>query len=326
MSFRSQAIVVQSYGPPSVLALREVEVPDVPAGHVRVRNTRIGVNFHDVYCRSGAYQTLSLPGIPGIEAAGVVEEVGSHAGRWKIGDRVAYVTQTYGAYARHLNVAASMLEPIPADLSDAQVASVLLRGLTVDVLLNGAANVQAGDTLLVQAASGGVGQLLTQWASRLGARVFGTVRDPKQVDLARINGCHEVILQSENVPRRVMQLTDGRGVDVAYDGVGQATLMASLASLAYCAHLVNFGQSSGMPAPLPTTALAARSTTLVRPIVFHYLRHGTERAAMTQRVFQALREGVLKVREPREFPLANAADSHALIEREGASSPILLAP
>ncbi len=171
----AQAVVIEQYGGPEVLQLKQVDVPAPGAGQVRIKHTRIGVNFHDVYVRSGLYKTLPLPGTPGIEAVGVIEECGANVDRWKVGDRIAYVTGGYGVYASERLMNAAELLHVPDDISDTVAASALLRGLTVEMLLRRVHNFQPGDWVLVQAAAGGVGQLLCQWASHIGARVIGTV-------------------------------------------------------------------------------------------------------------------------------------------------------
>ena len=176
----AQAVVIEQYGGPEVLKIKEVPVGPPRANEVRLRHTSIGVNFHDVYVRSGLYKTLQLPGIPGIEATGVVTECGSAVTRWKVGERVAYVTGAYGVYASERVIDAAQLLRIPAGVSDEVAASALLRGLTVEMLLRRVHHLTPGSWILVQAAAGGVGQLLSQWASHMGATVIGTVADDEQ--------------------------------------------------------------------------------------------------------------------------------------------------
>lgn len=323
----TQAIVIEQYGGPEVLQVQDVPVAGPDDGQVKLLQTRIGVNFHDVYVRSGLYRTLALPGIPGIEAAGTVIELGSRVTRWKVGDRVAYVTGAYGVYARERLIDADMLLPVPDDVSDATAASVLLRGMTVDMLVNRVHKVLRGDIVLVQAAGGGVGQMLCQWLTHLGAMVIGTAGGDNQERRARMAGCQHVIrYREQSVAEEVRKLTDGRGVDVAYDGVGKDTFQESLASLAYLGHLVNFGQASGMVPPIEVAGLAAKSNSLSRPIIFHYVRNSESRRQMTESVFAALLQGWLSVDAPREFALVDAPESHREIESSGASKPLLLLP
>lgn len=321
------AIVIDTYGGPEVLRLKQVEVGTPEPDQVRIRHTRIGVNFHDVYVRSGLYKTLALPGTPGIEAAGEVLECGSAACGFRPGDRVAYVTGTYGVYASERLIDARLLMRVPEDLTDTVVASALLRGLTVDMLLMRVHRVTPGMRILVQAAAGGVGQLLCQWASHIGAEVIGTVADDAQAQLAKDAGCHHLVyFRQEDVAERVLAFTDGQGVAVAYDGVGKDSFAGSLKSLGMLGHLVNFGQASGAVAPFEVSSLAAKSNSLTRPIVFHHVADDVRRAAMAASVFDALRQGWLRVRPPREFALADAAESHRMIEATGASTPLLLVP
>ena len=323
----AQAVVIEAYGGPEVLQVKQVAVGNPGPTQVRLRHTRIGVNFHDVYVRSGLYKTLTLPGIPGIEAAGVVEECGREATRWKPGDRVAYVTGAYGVYASERLIDEAELLRVPEGVSDASAASALLRGLTVEMLLNRVHQVKSGMWILVQAAAGGVGQLLCQWASHIGAHVIGTVADEDQAALATAAGCqHRINFRRENVAGRVREITEGRGVAVAYDGVGKESFSGSLDALDFFGHLVNFGQASGAVPAFEVSRLAARSNTVSRPIIFHYVREARMRQEMSANVFAGLNEGWLKVNAPREFALSEAAESHRVIESQGASVPLLLVP
>lgn len=323
----AQAVVIEQYGGPEVMQVKEVRVDAPGPGQVRLQHTRIGVNFHDVYVRSGLYKTLQLPGTPGIEAAGVVTECGPGVTRWKVGDRVAYVTGAYGVYASERLIDETLLLRVPAGVTDEVAASALLRGLTVEMLLRRVHHVKPGSWVLVQAAAGGVGQLLCQWASHIGAKLIGTVVDDTQAAVATAAGCHHTInSKTEDVVQRVRDITQGQGVAVAYDGVGKDTFAGSLAALDFCGHLVNFGQASGSVPPFEVSALAARSSSISRPIIFHYVRDAAQREEMAANVFQALEGGWLKVRSARTFPLADAAESHRVIEAAGATIPLVLVP
>ncbi|MDR2296886.1 MAG: quinone oxidoreductase [Comamonas sp.] len=325
-----QAIVMTEYGGPEVLQIASVVSPPLAAGQVLVRNTRVGVNFHDIYVRSGLYKTLALPGTPGIEAVGVVAEVGEGVSRFKVGDRVCYVSAAYAIYAAERVIAADELIAVPDDLSDALVASSLLRGLTADALLHRVAQVGQGARILVQAAGGGMGQILSQWATQLGAMVIGTAGSDATARKADQSGCVEVIryrgADAEDVAARVMEITHGEGVDVAYDGVGRDSFDGSLASLTLGGQLVMYGQSSGPVAPLEIARLAARSNSVSRPMVFHFVKKARERDAMAARVFEALRKKHFRMGEPLEFALADAAAAHRELEAHGALRPILLVP
>ncbi|MDB5956764.1 quinone oxidoreductase [Ramlibacter sp.] len=320
-----QAILLEEYGGPEVLRPREITVAAPGPGEVRLRQTWIGVNFHDVYVRTGQYRTLTPPGIPGIEAVGVIEQVGTGVDGLRVGDRVGYVTRAYGCYASERLLPARIAVPLPPHVDDRTAASVLLKGLTVEMLVQRVHRIAPGEWVLVQAAAGGVGQLLVQWARQLGARVIGTVGSQPKVQLARAAGCEQVILyREEDVAARVAEITGGRGVDVVYDGVGHDSFAGSLASLAMCAHLVNFGQASGPVPPLALSDLQARSTTVSRPVVFHYAAQPGALQAMSAALFDALARGWLRVPAAIEFPLAEAAAAHALLEARSASRPIIL--
>ncbi|MEJ8837218.1 quinone oxidoreductase family protein [Ramlibacter sp. AN1133] len=321
----AEAILVREYGGPEVLQADSVDVGEPGEGELRLRQTFAGVNFHDVYVRSGLYRTLTPPGVPGIEAVGVVEQVGPGVEGWRPGDRVAYATRSYGCYASERLLPARIALKLPDAIDDRTAAAVLLKGLTVDMLVHRVHRIAPGQWVLVQAAAGGVGQLLAQWATHLGARVIGTVGSPEKVEIARAAGCSEVILyREEDVAARVAAITQGRGVDVAYDGVGRDSFAGSLGSLAMCAHLVNFGQASGPVPPVAMSELQARSTTLSRPVVFHYAAQREALQAMAQSLFGALAGGWLKVEAPIEFPLADAAAAHALLESRAATRGIVL--
>lgn len=323
----TQAIVIEQYGAPEVMALRDIETGTPGPGQVLLKHTAIGVNFHDVYVRSGLYRTLSLPGTPGIEAAGVVQACGAGVTSLRPGDRVAYVSGAYGVYAGERLIDAALLLPLPEGVADEVAAAVLLRALTADMLLQRVHRVRWGDWVLVQAAAGGVGQLLVRWAVHLGAQVIGTVAHPGQAEAARRAGCTLVLdSRRDDVAQRVLQATGGDGVVVAYDGVGRETFETSLDALGFCGHLVAFGQASGPVPAFEVSRLATRSLSLTRPIIFHHLRERTVREAMAARVFAALHSGVIGVAAPRRFALADAAAAHRVLEAEGATTPLLLMP
>ena len=222
----AEAIIQHETGGPHVLRIEGIAVGAPGPGELRVRQTAIGVNFHDVYVRSGLYRTLPLPGIPGIEAAGIVEEVGAGVSGFVAGDRIAYVTARYGAYASERLLPAELAVRLPPGVADDLAATVLLKGLTAEMLLRQVHRVQPGDRILVQAAAGGVGRLLCQWAAHLGATVIGTAGSEEKAELARNAGCQHVILYRRvNFVEQVREITGGRGVDVVYDLVGKDTFL-----------------------------------------------------------------------------------------------------
>lgn len=292
-----------------------------------MRQTAVGVNFHDVYVRSGLYRTLPLPGVPGIEAAGIVEEVGDGVSGFAAGDRVAYITARYGAYASDRLLPAELAVHLPQGIAENLAATVLLKGLTAEILLRQVHRVQLGDLILVHAAAGGVGRLLCQWAAHIGATVIGTVGSEEKAELARSSGCEHVILyRRENFVERVREITGGRGVDVVYDSVGKDTFQGSLDVLATFGHLVNFGQSSGNVGPFEVARLSKGSNSLSRPMVFHYVAHRERLEAMATALFDALSQGVLKAEPGKAFPLSQAAAAHEELESRRAPGPLLLVP
>ncbi|MEC8879176.1 MAG: quinone oxidoreductase [Pseudomonadota bacterium] len=321
------AMIMHEAGGPQVLRPETVTVGEPGPGQVRLKQTAIGVNFHDIYVRSGLYQTLTLPGIPGLEAAGVVEAVGEGVTAFAAGDRVAYTSGNYGAYADQRLIDAGRLVRLPDDIDDVLVAGMMVRGLTARILLTDVFPVREGSIILVQAAAGGVGQLLCQWARHLGATVIGTVGSQDKAERARRHGCHHVILDREqNVVDTVKQLTDGRGVDVAYDSVGKDTFYDSLACLAPRGHLVNFGQSSGPVEPLAMPRLAAGSFTVVRPMLGHYTADPADRDAAADAFFQALRDGILTPDDPVRYALQDVGQAHDDMEARRTHGAVVLMP
>ena len=290
----ARAIVMRAPGGPEVLKVENVDVGQPGPGQARLRQTAAGVNFHDIYVRTGLYKTLTLPGIPGLEAVGVVEAIGAGVDQVKVGDRVGCLTATYGGYAEARLVDAELLIKLPAAVDDHTAAATLLRGLTAQMLAHHVHKIGAGQTVLVHAASGGVGRLLCQWAHHAGATVIGTVGSEEKARSARDNGCDHVILyRTENFVERVQAITGGRGVDVAYDSVGKDTFMGSMTCLARLGHMVNFGQSSGPVDPVPMSLLFQKSNSVTRPNLFHYIADRSRRDEMAASLFRALADGVV---------------------------------
>jgi NADPH2:quinone reductase len=323
----AQAIILREHGGPEVLQPTQVVVRPPGYGEILVRQTAIGVNFHDIYVRNGLYKSLLLPGTPGIEGVGVIEAVGGGAAGLRVGDRIAYVSPGYGAYASRRLLPANLALRIPTEASDQAVASSLVRGLTVQMLTRDVHKLRRGDTILVHAAASGVGRQLTEWASHLGATVIGTVGSPERVDIARKAGCQEVILyRDESFKTRVREITFGRGVDVAYDSVGKDTFSGSLDCLAVRGHLVNFGQSSGAVEPFEVSRLAARSNTVSRPILFHYIGRRAQLEALAKSFFDALVSGIITSPAPVIFSLADAASAHRTLAARTVHGPVIMVP
>ena len=321
----SRAIQVQQVGDASVLRFEEVKVPPPAAGEVQLRHTAIGVNFIDVYHRTGLYP-MPLPFIPGQEGAGVVTALGEGVSGLKVGQRVAYAGLT-GAYSELRNAKAERLIVLPDEVSDVTAASIMLKGMTAEALLRRVRPLRKGDSLLFHAAAGGVGLLATQWARHLGANVIGAVGSRYKVELAEPH-CHHVVCLSDGPwVERVRQLAGGLGVAVVYDSVGKDTLLHSLDALAPRGMLVSFGQSSGKPPPLDVVALGGlRSLFLTRPSLFAYISTRAELEESAAALFEVVRAGVVKVSPPTVVPLAEAAEAHRALEGRQTSGSVVLIP
>ena len=318
------AILVRKPGGPEQLVLEEVEVGDPGPGQARLRQTAVGLNFIDVYHRSGLYPQPG-PFIPGVEGAGMVESVGPGVKGLKAGDRVAYAGPI-GGYADTRLIAADRLVKLPDDISDEQAAAMMLQGMTVDMLIRSVWPLHAGDTILIHAAAGGVGLIMCQWASALGATVIGAVSSEEKAELARANGCHHPIIYSQqDFVAEVERLTGGKKLPVVYDSVGRDTFVRSLDCLQKRGLMVSFGQASGAVEPFSPLLLAQKgSLYLTRPTLFDYIstREELERSAAS--LFDAVRTGKLKVDIGQRFPLSEAAEAHRALEaRKTIGSTIL---
>ncbi len=321
------AVVLDAYGGADRLRWRQIEVPPPGPGEVRLRQTAIGVNFIDIYCRTGSFDLVRPPGILGMEAAGIVHDVGAGVSDFAPGDRVGYAGPPPGAYAELRTLAAGMLVPLPADLPDEMAAAVLLKGISAEFLLHRVHPVCQGEVVLVYAAAGGVGQLLCQWASVLGAVVIGVVGSRAKAAVAREAGCaHVIVSAEEDIAARVIALTGGRGADVVYDAVGRDSFAASYAALATCGHLVSFGQASGPISPIDIAAYAGKSATVSRPNYGHYTDTPQKLRAITANLFRALRSGTLRPAIDRRLPLRSAADAHRALESRQTTGAIVLLP
>ena len=324
----NQAIRVETFGGPGELRLAEVADATPGPGEVHIRQTHIGVNYIDVYFRTGLYRPAQMPFTPGLEAAGEVLAVGDGVTALAPGQRVAYVGGPPGAYARDRVISADRVVALPAAIASDQAAAMMLKGMTAHMLLERVHAVGPGDRVLIHAAAGGVGLLLCQWAHSLGATVIGTVGSPEKAEQARAHGCHHPVLyREESVSERVHSLTGGEGVQVVYDSVGADTLTASLACLAKRGLLVNFGQSSGAPPAIEVGQLAAGgSLFLTRPSLFDYIGTPTELQAAADALFARVAAGDLQIRIDSEWPLAEAAAAHQRLESRQSSGSIILRP
>ena len=320
------AIRFATVGGADVLRYDSVEVGDPGPGDVRVRHTAIGINFIDVYHRNGLYP-VPLPCGIGLEAAGVVEAVGSGVVDFAEGDRVGYGLGPIGAYSTRRIIAADMLVPLPGLISDDVAAAAMLKGGTTEFLVERCAKVEAGQTVLVHAAAGGVGQLLVQWLRATGARIIATAGTSDKATIAREAGADEVILYRDtDVAAAVADLTDGVGVDVVFDGVGRDTWAGSLKSLRRRGLLVCYGNASG-PVPPVDLGILARSGSLfvTRPTMFDYYTTKDDRRTGWGKLFDRIIDGSLTVTIGQRFALADAAAAHRALEaRETTGSTILL--
>jgi NADPH2:quinone reductase len=319
-----RAIVVHQPGGPEQLVWEDVEVGDPGPGQVRLRQNAVGLNFIDVYHRTGLYPQ-SLPFTPGVEGAGVVEQIGPGVEGLAEGDRVAYAGPV-GGYAEARLIAADRLVRLPDDISFDQAAAMLLQGLTADMLLRGVRQVRDGDTILVHAAAGGVGLILCQWASALGATVIGTVSSDAKAELARAHGCHHPIVYTrQDFVVEVDRLTGGAKLPVVYDSVGRDTFLKSLDCLQRRGLMVSFGQSSGPVEPFAPGLLAQKgSLFLTRPTMFDYVRERGDLERSAEALFDAVRSGKVTVDIRQRFPLAEAAEAHRALEARKTSGSTIL--
>jgi len=321
-----KAIRIRESGGPERLEVEELPSPDPPPGHVRIRVVAAGVNFIDIYQRTGLYP-VELPYTPGLEVAGEVDAIGPGVSRLRVGDRVASV-QARGGYAEQALAAEDQVVALPEGTEPQTAAAALLQGMTAHYLVHDTFPLQVGQTCLVHAAAGGVGLLLVQMAAGIGARVLGTVSTEDKARLALEAGADRVIQYTrEDFEEAVKRETDGRGVAVVYDSVGQATFDKSLRCLAPLGMLALYGQSSGSVAPVDPGRLAAGgSLFLTRPILFDYIRG---HASLQQRATDVLGQvagGRLSVRIDRTCPLADAAEAHCALEGRRTAGKVLLTP
>jgi NADPH2:quinone reductase len=323
----AKAIIMYENGGPEVLRWEEYDPGKPGPGEVLLRHEAVGLNYIDIYHRSGLYPLPSLPGIPGMEGGGVVEAIGESVTEVAVGERVAYAGLPPGAYAEVRIIPAHRLVKLPDSISTRQGAAMMLQGMTARYLLHGCFKVKTGDTILIQAAAGGVGLIVCQWAKYLGATVIGTVGSPEKAELAQSHGCHYPILyQEEDFVSRVKEITQGKGVDVVYDSVGQATFIKSLDCLRPLGMMVSFGQASGPIPPFDLGILAAKgSLFLTRPSLMAYTAKREDLLAHAQDLFEVMEKGAVKIAIRQTYPLAEAAQAHRDLEgRKTTGSSILI--
>lgn len=322
-----KAIRVHRHGGPEVLTLEDVAIGRPGPGQVRVRNRAIGLNFVDVYFRTGGYTPPELPFIPGNEGAGEVVAIGEGVSGFAPGDRVAYV-ETLGSYAEERIVPEHFLVRLPDAIGFDTAAAMTLKGLTAQYLLRRTFRVEPGHTILVHAAAGGVGLLLTQWAKHLGATVIGTVGSAEKAELARQHGSDHVIdYRREDFVARVQEITDGAGVHVVYDGVGKDTFPGSLDSLRPFGHFVSFGSASGPIEPFDIMMLMQKGSLFATSqLLFTHLARREDVLTMSEELFRVVASGAVKIPIHSRVPLADAAEAHRRLESRQTTGATVLLP
>lgn len=323
-----KAIRLYETGGPEVLKWENFDPGHPESGEVLIRHEAVGLNFIDIYHRTGLYPLPALPAVPGMEGAGIVEEVGSEVGDFVKGDRVAYAGLPPGAYSETRLIPAHRLIKLPDEISSKQAAAMMLQGMTARYLLKGCYKVGKGDTILIHAAAGGVGSIVCQWAKFLGATVFGTVGSYEKAEIAKTNGCdYPILYRDEDFVEAVKKITQGRGVDVVYDSVGNATFMKSLDCIRPLGMMVSFGQASGPVKPFDPGVLSAKgSLFLTRPTLMAYTEKREDLVAHGQDLFDVTIKGIVKVRIKQMYSLADAAKAHQDLESRKTTGSSVLIP
>ena len=321
------AIQAQSAGGAEVLKAIDLPTPKPGPGQILIRHAAVGLNFIDIYQRTGLYP-IKFPTVLGLEGAGTVEAIGEGVTRFAVGDRAAYGTGPLGAYSEAHLVPEGRAVHLPQDISFDQAAAAMLKGMTAEFLIRRCYPVSAGDTILVHAAAGGVGTILTQWARALGATVIGTVGSDEKAALARAQGCHHTILyRTEDVAAKVAEITGGKGVQVVYDSVGADMFEASLASLARRGLFVSYGNASGPVAPFAPARLAqAGSVFMTRPTLFDYVATTEELDASAAALFAVIGSGAVTIEIGARFALADTRKAHEALEGRATTGATLLIP
>lgn len=321
-----KAIRIHEHGGPEALKWEEVTLADPAQGEIRVRTGAAGLNFIDVYHRTGVYPVPGLPITLGYEGAGVVEAVGPSVTDFKEGDRVAYVNPL-GAYAEARNMPADRAVPLPDAIDDQTAAAMMLKGLTAQYLLRRTHRVEPGETVLIHAAAGGVGLIACQWAKALGATVIGTVGTEEKADLARAHGCdHPILYTRENFAERVREITNGEGVPVVYDSVGKSTFEGSLDCLSPLGLMVSYGNATGLVPPVEPGLLTAKGALFfTRPSLFVYMAKRQDLLNASAELFDMVTSGKVNIEVNQTWPLSDTADAHRALEgRKTTGSTVLL--
>ena len=321
------AVRLHETGGPEKLVWEEVPLPSPKPGEALVRHEAVGLNFIDIYFRTGLYKAPQMPATLGMEAAGVVEAVGEGVVDLKPGDRVAYAMGPIGAYADARTIRAELLVKLPDDIPSRTAAAMMLQGLTAQYLLRRTYVVKPGETILVHAAAGGVGLILVQWAKALGATVIGTVSTEEKAELARSHGADHVVLTSEDLPGRVAAITGGARLPVVYDSVGRDTWTASLDCLAPLGLMVSYGNASGPVTGVDLGILAAKGSLFVtRPTLATYSAKRSDLLAMASDLFDVVRSGKVRINVNQTYPLKDAAEAHKALEARKTTGSTVLIP
>lgn len=321
-----KAIRIYQNGGPEVMRWEDVDVGAPGSGEALVRHTAIGLNFIDVYDRTGLYP-VKLPSGLGREAAGVIEALGKKVRGFKVGDRVAYTYPVSGAYSEVRVCPAERLVRIPHGVSDQEAAASMLKGLTAHYLVRRTHRVKRGDTVLVHAAAGGVGLIACQWARKLGAKVIGVVSSEQKAKLARQNGCHKVIVGYDDLPTSVRAAAGGDGVDVVYDGVGKDTFLGSLDCLKPLGLMVSYGNASGAVPPISPLELSKRgSLFLTRPTLWTYVSSRAKLESAARELFAAIKSKTVRIRIGQSYPLRDVATAHRDLEARRTTGSTVLIP
>jgi NADPH:quinone reductase len=325
-NFMTKAIRIHAYGGPEAMRWEDVPTPEPGPGEALVHHEAVGLNYIDVYFRTGLYKAPSLPATIGMEAAGTVTAVGPGVTEVAVGDRVAYASAPIGAYATDRVMAADRLVKVPDGIDPKTAAAMMLQGMTAQYLIRRTFRVKAGDTILVHAAAGGVGLILCQWAKYLGATVIGVVSTEQKAELARAHGAAHTVIGHANLPAEVKRITGGAMVPAVYDSVGKDTFTASLDCLAPLGLMISFGNASGPVPPFDLSVLSAKgSLYLTRPTLATYTAKRADLEQTARELFEVVQNGAVKINVNQTFPLQDAAAAHAALEaRKTTGSTVLL--
>ena len=322
-----KSVIIKKNGGPEVLEIKDVPVESPDPKHIRVKNLAIGLNYIDTYHRSGLYP-LKLPSSIGLEAAGVVQEVGSEVKNFNKGDNIAYASPPLGAYSEERNIPEKIAVKIPEGITHKIAASVMTKGLTVFYLLNKTYKVTTRNTVLFHAAAGGVGQIFSQWAKSIGCKLIGTVGSDDKIEIAKKNGCDFVInYTKDSFDEKVLEITENKGVDVVYDGVGKDTLEKSLRCLKARGVMVSFGNASGALSPIDVPKLLQpKGLFFVRPSMGQYLGTAEELSEASKSLFEKIKYGKVKIKIFKEYKLQDVKKAHEDLESRKIIGPAVLVP